>query len=275
MSLDPVVLFFLLGLVARLSRSDLRLPEPLYEALSIYLLLAIGLKGGAELARQPLLGIAPLALTGIALSALLPLLAYPVLRRLGRFAQADAASIAAHYGSVSVVTFAVAQSFLTRRGLEPEPQMSVLVALMEAPGLIVGILLARRESLHTVSWRHLAHETLFGKAVFLLLGGLLIGALIGPQGLAPMKPLFGKAATSAPKAASFSWTLAPCVTAMVKETITSAAARYTPSTPGFNSSSTGVFMPKRNNMQGRAKKSTKPFKPGIAASASRPRHAAR
>ena len=91
----------------------------------------------------------------------------------------------------------------------------------------------------------------------------------------PMKPLFGKAATSAPKAASFSWTLAPCVTAMVKETITSAAARYTPSTPGFNSSSTGVFMPKRNNMQGRAKKSTKPFKPGIAASASRPRHAAR
>ena len=191
MSLDPVVLFFLLGLVARLSRSDLRLPEPLYEALSIYLLLAIGLKGGAELARQPLLGIAPLALTGIALSALLPLLAYPVLRRLGRFAQADAASIAAHYGSVSVVTFAVAQSFLTRRGLEPEPQMSVLVALMEAPGLIVGILLARRDALHTVSWRHLAHETLFGKAVFLLLGGLLIGALIGPQGLAPMKPLFG------------------------------------------------------------------------------------
>ena len=77
MPIDPVVLFFLLGLIARLSRSDLRLPEALYETLSVYLLLAIGLKGGAELARQPLGSVLPVALTGVALSALLPLLAYP------------------------------------------------------------------------------------------------------------------------------------------------------------------------------------------------------
>ena len=191
MPIDPVVLFFLLGLIARLSRSDLRLPEALYETLSVYLLLAIGLKGGAELARQPLGSVLPVALTGVALSALLPLLAYPVLRRLGRLAQVDAASIAAHYGSVSVVTFAVAQSLLAREGVAVEAQMPVLVALMEAPGIIVGILLARRGDLSGVGWGRLAHETLFGKAVYLLLGGLLIGWLVGPEGMAPMKPLFG------------------------------------------------------------------------------------
>jgi hypothetical protein len=189
--LDPVVLFFVLGVVARLARSDLRLPEALYETLSVYLLLAIGLKGGAELARQSLASIAPVALTGIALSAALPLLAYPVLRGLGRLARPDAASIAAHYGSVSVVTFAVGQSVLTRAGVVVEPQMAVLVALMEAPGIVVGILLAKRGDLGSVGWGRLAHETLFGKAVYLLLGGLLIGMIAGPEGLAPVKPLFG------------------------------------------------------------------------------------
>jgi hypothetical protein len=191
MSIDPVVLFFVLGLVARLARSDLRLPEALYETLSVYLLLAIGLKGGAELARQSLGSVLPVALTGVALSATLPLLAYPVLRRLGGLGQADAASIAAHYGSVSVVTFAVAQSLLAREGVPMEAQMPVLVALMEAPGIIVGILLARRGDLSSVGWGRLSHETLFGKAVYLLLGGLLIGWLVGPEGLTPMKPLFG------------------------------------------------------------------------------------
>jgi hypothetical protein len=191
MPIDPVVLFFALGVAARLARSDLRLPEALYETLSVYLLLAIGLKGGAELARQSIAAIAPVALAGIALSALLPLLAYPVLRVAGRLARPDAASIAAHYGSVSVVTFAVAQSVLGRAGVEVEPQMAVLVALMEAPGIVVGILLAKRGDLGAVGWGRLAHETLFGKAVYLLLGGLLIGVIAGPDGLAPVKPLFG------------------------------------------------------------------------------------
>jgi hypothetical protein len=191
MPLDPVVLFFVLGVAARLARSDLRLPEALYETLSVYLLLAIGLKGGAELARQSIASIAPVAAAGIALSAVLPLLAYPVLRGPGRLARADAASIAAHYGSVSVVTFAVAQSVLARAGVSVEPQMAVLVALMEAPGIVVGILLAKRDDLGAVGWGRLAHETLFGKAVYLLLGGLLIGAVAGPQGLEPVRPLFG------------------------------------------------------------------------------------
>jgi hypothetical protein len=190
-NLDPVVLFFLLGLLARLAKSDLRLPEPLYETLAIYLLLAIGLKGGVELARQSPAQILPLAATAMAVSALIPVLAYPVLRRLGRLARADAASIAAHYGSVSVVTFAVAQAVVARAGFDAAPQLAVLVALMEAPGIIVGIVLARLDAVRDVRWVHLAHETLFGKAVYLLLGGILIGFIAGPDGLAPMKPFFG------------------------------------------------------------------------------------
>jgi hypothetical protein len=194
--LDPVVLFFVLGLAARLAKSDLRLPEALYEALAIYLLLAIGLKGGVELARQPALSVLPHALAAIALGAAIPLLLYPVLRVLGRLSAADSASIAAHYGSVSVVTFAVATSVLRAAGISSEPHMPLLVALMEAPGIVVGIVLARRFAPaasggpRTTQWGVLAHEVLFGKSVVLLMGGLLIGFIAGPQGIAPIEPLF-------------------------------------------------------------------------------------
>jgi len=205
MSLDPVILFFALGVLVRLARSELRLPESLYETLSIYLLLAIGLKGGVQLAVQPLATLWPVALAAIALSALVPLLLYPVLRGGVRLGAADAASIAAHYGSVSVVTFAVAQSVLVRAGHEPEAYLAMLVALMEAPGIVVGVVLARRALGRTAStgaappsaapaaghgWVALAHEVLLGKAVVLLLGGIAIGWLAGPEALAPTDPVF-------------------------------------------------------------------------------------
>jgi uncharacterized protein len=200
MNVDPVILFFALGVLARLARSDLRLPESLYETLSIYLLLAIGLKGGAQLAVLPLATLWPLALAAIALSALVPLLLYPVLRTGVRLGSADAASIAAHYGSVSVVTFAVSQSALSRAGIEPEASLAMLVALMEAPGIIVGVLLARRALAREArsapgapgaqGWPALLHEVLFGKAVVLLLGGIAIGWIAGPAALAPLDPLF-------------------------------------------------------------------------------------
>jgi hypothetical protein len=205
--IDPVVAFFLLGLIARLGRSDLRVPEPLYEALSIFLLLAIGLKGGVQLAVQPLSEVWPVALMAMGWSALIPLMLSPVLTRLVRLGRIDAAAVAAHYGSVSVVTFAVAQTSLSARGLTPEPWMALLVALMEAPGIVVGIVLARRaqggrpdrESGATAggrtgaagsAWGRLLHEVVFGKAIVLLLGGLLIGWAFGPVALAPIDPLF-------------------------------------------------------------------------------------
>jgi hypothetical protein len=187
--MDVVVLFFVLGVFARIVGSDLRLPEALYETLSIYLLLAIGLKGGLELSRQPLAALAPEVAACMALGFAIPFVLYPVLRML-RLAPADAAALGAHYGSVSVVTFAVASAALVRAGLPHEAHAALWVAVMEAPGLIAGILLARRADGGASRWGTLAHEVLFGKSVLLLLGGLLIGAVAGDAGVAPIAAVF-------------------------------------------------------------------------------------
>jgi hypothetical protein len=191
MGLDPVVLFFLLGVAARLLRTDLRLPEALYEGLSIYLLLAIGLKGGVELARQPLATVLPQSVAVVLLGLALPLLAFPVLRRIGRLDRYDAAAIAAHYGSVSMVTYAVAVAYLGDIGVDYEPYLPLFVVLLEVPGIVVGILLAKLgEPTRRIDWQSLAHEVLLGRSILLLSGGLLIGWIAGPQALAPQAQLF-------------------------------------------------------------------------------------
>ncbi len=187
--IDVVVLFFLLGVFARLVGSDLRLPEALYETLSIYLLLAIGLKGGIELSKQPLAALAPQVLGCMALGFVIPFGLFPLLRAL-KLRGVDAAALAAHYGSVSVVTFAVATAALTRQGVAYESHAALWVAVMEAPGLVAGILLARRATAGPVRWGELAHEVLFGKSVLLLAGGLAIGAVAGDAGVAPIKAVF-------------------------------------------------------------------------------------
>ena len=186
---EPVILFFLLGALAGFVRSDLRIPGVLYESLSIFLLLAIGLKGGVELARLPLASIALPALVVIVTGALIPLVAYPVLRRLGRLSSADAGSIAGHYGSVSVVTFAVGTTYLVRLGQEAEGYMTVLLVLLEFPALVIGVLLARRGETGT-PWGKVLHEVFAGKSIVLLLGGLVIGWVAGPDGIAPLDRLF-------------------------------------------------------------------------------------
>jgi hypothetical protein len=191
--MDVVVLFFLLGVVARLAGSDLRLPEALYETLSIYLLLAIGLRGGAELSEQSLLAVAPQALAVIAFGALIPLIAFPVLHRLGRLNRFDSAAVAAHYGSVSVVTFAVAVAYLLEREVGFEKHFPLFVALMEAPAIVVGVLLARSGAGakgRGIDWGTTLHEVLLGKSVVLLLGGLAIGWVAGHKALAPIEPLW-------------------------------------------------------------------------------------
>jgi uncharacterized protein len=190
--LDVVVFFFLLGVFARLAKSDLRLPEALYETLSIYLLLAIGLKGGIELSKQPIAALAPQVLACMALGFAIPFVLYPLARAL-RLSGVDAAALVAHYGSVSVVTFAVASAALTRQGIAYESHAALWVAVMEAPGLVAGILLARwslRGSGSKVAWGELAHDVLLGKSVLLLLGGIVIGAVAGEAGTAPIKAVF-------------------------------------------------------------------------------------
>ena len=191
MVLDVVVFFFLLGVFARLVGSDLRLPEALYETLAIYLLLAIGLKGGIELSKQPLAALAPQVLACMALGFAIPFVLFPLLRAL-KLNGADAASVAAHYGSVSVVTFAVATAALAREGIAHESHAALWVAVMEAPGLVAGIVLARRAArgAEKTNWRELAHDVLFGKSGLLLIGGLAIGAIAGEAGTAPIKAVF-------------------------------------------------------------------------------------
>ena len=193
--IDVVIFFFILGVIARLAKSDLRLPEALYETLSIYLLLAIGLKGGIELSRQPLGQLLPQMGAMAMLSFVIPLMLYPVFRSL-RLNAADSAAVGAHFGSVSVVTFAVVTANLAQRSIPFEAHAALWVAIMEAPGLIAGVLLARLFSndngrhAGTSSWSKLAHDVFFGKSVLLLIGGLIIGAMAGEAGTAPIKGVF-------------------------------------------------------------------------------------
>lgn len=188
MPIDPLVLTFALGVAARLARSDLRFPEPVYEALSIYLLLAIGLKGGVELSHQPLSQLALPALCAVLAGFVLPFLLFPVLRHAVGLARPDAASVAAHYGSVSVVTFAIASAYLQQRGIAAESFMPVLLALMEAPGIIAGVILARAGG---TTGAPVFREVAANKGIVLLAGGIAIGWVVGSEGYAPLKPLFG------------------------------------------------------------------------------------
>ena len=189
--MDAIPLFFLLGFVARLARSDLKIPPQLYEALSIYLLLTIGLKGGMELARQDALQILPQALSVLALGVIIPFIAFPLLHKLGRIDRINAASIAGHYGSVSVVTFAVGVDFLMARNIPYEAYLPLFLVLLEMPGIAVGILLARMGGdMKAIRWGPLAHEIFLGKSMVLLGGGLLIGWAAGPVGLKPLEPFF-------------------------------------------------------------------------------------
>ena len=188
MGIDPVVLFFVFGLSAGLLKSELKLPPALYETLSILLLLAIGLHGGVELAEQAsarLLGQAALVL---GLGVTLPVVAFGILRALG-FDRVNAAAVAAHYGSVSAGTFAVAVAFLLARGIHFESYMPLFVAILEIPAILVGILLAKGLARDT-DWRELGREIFLGKSIMLLLGGLIIGAVAGKDAIKPLEPLY-------------------------------------------------------------------------------------
>lgn len=187
--IDPVVGFFVLGVVAGLLRSDLKLSSGLYDTLTIYLLIAIGLKGGFELASRDVAGLVLPTAIIVAASAVTPVVAYQALVRLGRLPHPDAASISAHYGSVSVVTFAVGTSYLGRQGLDYDGYMSVFLVFLEFPALIVGVLLAKGLQADA-NWRRLAHEVLTGKAIVLLLGALIIGWVWGRDDGAPLVPFF-------------------------------------------------------------------------------------
>jgi hypothetical protein len=187
--MDAVVLFFVLGALAGWLKADLRLPPAVYELVSAILLLAIGLKGGVELSRHLEASLLWQCLAVIGLGVTLTLLAFAILRGIGRIARPDAAAIAAHYGSVSVATFAVGSAYLVARGTNFEGQVALFLALLEIPGILVGIWLGRAAGAQT-RWQPLLREALLGRSVVLLVGALLIGWIAGADGIKPIAPLF-------------------------------------------------------------------------------------
>ena len=189
--LSPAVLFFALGLAAALVRSELKFPEPLYSALTIYLLVAIGFKGGVAIAEAGVARVWLPALAAIGLGAFIPLWTYPVLRWGGRLAPVDAAAIAAHYGSVSAVTFLAATNYLAAIGRPYESHAVALLAVMESPAILVGVVLGKRAAGGPpVPLGLVVREALFGRSIFLLLGALLVGALCGPAGMEKVGAFF-------------------------------------------------------------------------------------
>jgi hypothetical protein len=194
--LTPPVLFFALGVLATLLRSDLELPQPMTKALSLYLLFSIGMHGGAELAAA---GLSVDALTplvaGMIASAVIPLAVFALLVK--RVGAADAAAIGATYGSISAVTFVTACSYLDDRGVEWSGHMVAAMALMESPAILVGVLLARRAGVgrddpdrgdDASSLGGLVREAFLNGSVFLLLGALAIGVLGGEKGWNSVAP---------------------------------------------------------------------------------------
>ena len=188
---SPVVLFFILGLIAALARSELVVPEAAAKFVALYLLLSIGYRGGAEVAHAGLTARVALTLSaGIALSAAMPFLAYGLLRRLTIFRPIDAAAIAAHYGSISIVTFLAMTSVLGQFAIAYEGTMVAVAAAMETPAIFAGLWLARRADPQTSSAPPLGvlREIALNGSIVVLIGAFAIGALTGGKGMATLKP---------------------------------------------------------------------------------------
>jgi hypothetical protein len=185
----PAVLAFLLGVLAAVLRSDVRLPDAVHTAMSSYLLLAIGLKGGAGLRNAELSEVALPVLTAVVLGVVTPLIAWGGLRLLTRLGPVDRAAVSAHYGSTSLVTFTAAIALLDAQDVDYEPYAATLLAVLEVPGIIIGLLLAGAAAAGA-GRAEAIREVVTGRSIVLLVGGLAIGALARPAGYDAVAPLF-------------------------------------------------------------------------------------
>ena len=191
--MSPMVLAFILGIVASLIRSDLKIPPEAYALMTVYLLFAIGLKGGAKLDGVALADFWRPLLAALFLSLAIPVWSYGLLRGFGRLDNVNAAALSAHYGSVSAVTFGEALAFLGLIGVAYEPYMAALLAVMEVPAIILAIFLVGRAGLKSAgggSIGEVLRELLTSKSIVLLMGGMIIGLLAGKKGAEQVAPLF-------------------------------------------------------------------------------------
>ncbi len=178
---DIVVAFFILGVLAGVAKSDLAVPKAAYDTLSILLMLTLGLKGGLALHGQVTMALLNEALVIILIGALIPLGLYPLLRKIIQLNQANSASIAAHYGSASAGTFAVALAFAESHNLVVSPQTTLYLVLLELPAIVAAIMIYRFVSGGSGNAAAIWHEALTSRGVLLLAGGVLIGYSYGPE----------------------------------------------------------------------------------------------
>lgn len=204
---DIVIAFFALGLLAGIVKSDLKVPPAIYETLSILLMLTLGLKGGMALHGHTQDLVITELVAVAALGLLIPLVLYPVLSRLVRLGHTDAISIAAHYGSVSAGTFAVVIAIVEKSGMTLRPETTLYLVLLELPAIVVMLWLHRyltakrplttaetevvtkTETETKTEQSSILHEALTSRGVLLLVGGVVIGWLYGPPGLAAISPM--------------------------------------------------------------------------------------
>lgn len=187
--ISPIILSFVLGLCAALARSDLTIPEAVAKGMSIYLLFAIGFKGGAGVAAHGIDGtLIATIFAGIILSILLPFIAFGLLRVMTPFDTVNSAAVAAHYGSISIVTFVAATSVLEGQGLDPEGYMVAVAAVMEAPAILSALWLVSRTGGATDTGSGLYREIMLNGSIVLLVGSFLIGVATGEKGLAQIAP---------------------------------------------------------------------------------------
>lgn len=187
---DIVIMFFLLGALAGVAKSDLQVPKAAYDTLSILLMLTLGLKGGLALHGQVSWQLLPEVVVVILIGIAIPLVVYPLVRKLAGLNPADSASLAAHYGSASAGTFAVALAFAEYNNLSIAPQTTLYLVLLELPAIVVAIMIYRKVTGSTAKASAIWHEALTSRGVVLLAGGLIIGYCYGPEGSKTIAPLF-------------------------------------------------------------------------------------
>lgn len=187
--LTAPVVAFVIALLATLLKFDIRLPDSMYPILSTFLLLAIGLKGGRSLAESSLSDLWKPLLGALVLGVITPLIAFALFRLLGKVDVTNSAALAAHYGSVSAVTFTVVLASLETREISYEGYVAGLLAVLEVVGIVVALFLARKEDAQS-NWKEGLSEVVRGRSIALLVAGLLIGLIVGDERLRPTDGLF-------------------------------------------------------------------------------------
>ena len=187
---SPIILFFVLGVIAAFARSDLSIPEAIAKGLSIYLLFAIGFKGGVSVASHGVDATLVLSLiAGIILSFTIPLLAFGLLQVMSKLSVTDAAAVAGHYGSISIVTFVAATSVAQSAGLSPEGYMVAVAAVMEAPAILSALWIIARSGKQSAEMEDgLVREILLNGSIVLLVGAFVIGWITGDEGMNMIAP---------------------------------------------------------------------------------------